>query len=458
MSTQTQIEAQAGPTTPDENENSPPLIPINLPRNFIGYTGDMMSFMIGINFIPASIVLVAFASKLTTNQTLIGVVGAIGSITWFLPQLFAAKIIHGKRRKKPYLMAAALIGRQGYLLIIGWLVITQAVEPIITILILLISITIFHVSDALAGIAWFDMLSRALSPRMRSRSIALGELVGSILGIGSGVAVERILAPDGLLFPYNYALIIACAWFFFNISFLFLLLLKENPMDEAERSQSTESQFGSHLWRSITTDKSFRRLMLARLLTGVEAMAAPFYVVFIKSWLHLPDSSIGGFAIAYAVGSIAGIIFFGGVADRFGARRVIHAASIMQFMGPALATLVALMTSINAMSSDIALAAFTLIQAIIGALTHALLLGFVGYTLDASPERHRAMHVGVVNTIGGIVSVMPILAGVLIDVLLRAASLPLAYGVVFGIAAVCVGAGVVLCLRLPRLAMEHDRA
>ncbi len=256
-------------------------------------------------------------------------------------------------------------------------------------------------------------------------------------------------------FPYNYALIIVCAWLCFNLSFIFLLFLRENPMDEAERSRSTEGQFGAHLWQAITTDRLFRQLLLARLLTGAEAMAVPFYVVFIRHLLQLPDASVGAFTIAYAVGSIIGIVFFSAVADRSGARRVIHASAIMQFAGPALALLVAVSWSVTPLPADLAMAVFMIIMALVGALSHSMILGFVGYTLDASPERHRAMYVGVINTLGGIVSLTPVLAGGMVDALLPIVTAPSAHGAVFGVAGLCAGAGVLLSLRLTSLAAER---
>jgi len=436
-----QPQAQAGASSP---------IPINSPRNFAAYAGDMMAFMVGLNFIPTSTVLVALASQLTDNSILIGIVGMIGGAAWFLPQLFAARIVHGKRRKKPYLIASAAIGRQAYLLIAIWLFVTGAVQPILTVFILIASIAVFHISDALAGVAWFDMLSRALTPRMRSRAIAAGEFAGSLLGIGAGIIVARILAPNGLPFPINYAVIITCAWLCFDISFLFLLILQENPMDEAERSLSTESQFRGHLADALRSDKTFRKLIVARLLTGLDAMVVPFYIVFITDLLQLPAVSVGVFTIAYTVGSILGIILFGGLADRFGSLRVIQASVVMQFLGPLLALLVAAIPAISTEAPGFAMGLFIIIMGLNGALSHSMLLGFVGYALDTSPERHRAMYVGVINTVGGIVSLTPVLAGVIIESLSKSAPLQAAYAVVFGIATVCVGAGMILSFRLPR--------
>ena len=435
---------------PQAQAGLPTLVPINSPRNFAAYAGDMMAFMVGLNFIPTATVLVALASQLTDNSVLIGIVGMIGGASWFLPQLFAARIVHGKRRKKPYLIAAAAAGRQAYLLIALWLFITGAVQPILTVWILIAGIAVFHIADALAGVAWFDMLSRALTPRMRSRAIAIGEFAGSVLGIGAGFIVARILAPDGLPFPANYAVIITCAWLSFDISLLFILFIQENSMDEAERSRSTESQFRGHLAEALRADRAFRKLLVARGLTGLDAMVVPFYIVFITALLQLPAAAVGVFTVAYAVGSIIGIVFFGGVADRWGSLRVIHASAVMQFAAPALALLIAAVPAISSAAPDLAMGMFIVIMGLNGALSHSLLLGFVGYTLDASPERHRAIYVGVINTVGGLVSLTPVLAGVLIESLSRSASQQAAYTAVFGLAAVCVGAGMLLSFRLPR--------
>jgi len=268
--------------------------------------------------------------------------------------------------------------------------------------------------------------------------------------VGAGVAVAWALRPDGMPFPLNYAFIIACAWLSFNVSFAFIVFIRENPMDETERSRSTESQFGAHLREAVTTDRTFRRLMLARLLTGLDALAVPFYVVFITQRLALPGASVGGFTIAFTVGSIAGIVLFGGLADRLGALRVIHASVAMQFAAPALAFAVAAVPALAADAPSLALAAFVAIMALNGALTHSMILGFIGYTLDASPERHRAMYVGAINTVGGLVSLTPVLAGLAIDLLSRVAPSQAAYAAVFGFAALCVGAGAVLTLRLPK--------
>jgi MFS family permease len=457
----TEIEAQP-PTHPDQpvvtrQQSGGPVRPemqIDSRRNFLAFAGDMLSFMTGLSFIPATIVLVGMASRLTDDKALLGVVAMTGAVAWFLPQIIAARIVHGKRRQKVYLVTAALIGRQTYLLMAIWLLVTRAESPLLTVWLLIGCIGIFHLCDSLAGVAWFDMLSRALSPRTRARSIAIGNFLGLVAGIGAGVIVERVLAPNGLPFPVNYAIIMICAWVCFIISFISILFIQETPMSEAEHSQTTDSHFFANMLEAVRTDPVFQRLIVARIFTGMETMAAAFYVVFIRERLQLPDSALGVFTIAAVVGGILGIAFFGWLGDRLGSRGVIRSSVALQVLGPTLALSVAALPVIPNNAPDLAYGLLIVVIAINSAVAQAGMLGFQGYPLDAAPERHRAMYIGVLNSMGGVVAVTPLLGGLLLDGLTKAVSSDAAYSVVFGIAVLCVVIGLGVSLSLPKPARD----
>lgn len=421
-------------------------------HNFVVFTGDIVMFGIGIYFIPTITVLVGLASKLTSDKALIGAVGMIWSVSWFLPQLVAARIVRGKQRQKPYLIIPSIIGRQAFILFAIWLLVTDAQQPILTVWLLMLAILVFNICDALAGVAWFDMLSRALSPRMRGRSMTIGQFISAIGGIGVGLAVERILAPDGLPFPLNYAVIFTCAWAAFTVSLIIIFFLRENPVTDETVKQSRQISFFADLRAILSTDALFRRALLARFLTAVEAMAAPFYVVFSREQLNLPDSSIGVFSLAYILGSIAGIVLFGWQHDRFGTRRVLQASSTMQFVAPALCLALALAPVVVAQAPVVAYAMMLLAVALNGAVSHSLVLGYLGYVMDNAAERYRATCVGVFNTVSGIASLTPVFGGALIDVLTGALGNTQSYAIVFGIVVVMVGAGLLIAFRLPPVA------
>ncbi len=423
---------------------------MNSRRNLIAFSTDILSFMTGMSFIPATIVLVGLASHMTQDKALLGVVAMMVSVAWFLPQIVAARIVHGKRRQKIYLVGAALFGRQAYLVMAIWLLATQARAPLLTVWILIACIAVFHSCDSLAGVAWFDMLSRALSPRMRARSVAAGTLIGLVAGIGSGLIVERVLSPAGLPYPTNYAVILICAWVCFMISFIAILFIRETPMSEVEHSRLAESHFFKDLLYAVRADATFRRLMLARVLTGMEVIATVFYVTFVREQLHLGDAALGVFTIASVIGGIVGITFFGWLGDRHSTRSVIWLSVALQVLSPLLALTIAALPAIVRTLPDLALDGFIAAFAIDNAVGQAGMLGFQGYPLDVAPERHRAMYIGVLNSVGGVVALTPVLGGFLLDSLTATASSTTAYSVVFGIALLCVAAGLLVSFGLPR--------
>src|SRR5690242_5114232 len=121
-------------------------------RNIVAYTGDTMTFLTGMSFIPATTVLVGLASTLTNDKALIGVVAMSWSVASLIPQLVAARLVHGKRRQKPYIVLSSLIGRQTMLLFALWLLVSNAQPPLLTLGLLIAGIVIFNVFDSITGI------------------------------------------------------------------------------------------------------------------------------------------------------------------------------------------------------------------------------------------------------------------------------------------------------------------
>jgi MFS family permease len=431
-------------------QNPSPAIPVDSRRNLLAFTSDIATFITGTYFIPVTTVLVGLASQLTDDKALIGAVGMTWSVTWFLPQVLAARMVRGKRRQKPYLMIPSLIGRNLFLLFALWLLVTDAQAPILTVWVLIACLAVFNILDAIAGVAWFDMLSRALSPRMRSRSVSVGQFIGGIAGIGAGLIVGRVLAPQGLPFPQNYAFIFGCTWFFMMLSLVLIAFMREIPMTEAEHQQTADTHFLASLNDAWANDRLFRRVLVVRILTGMEMMAASFFLVFAQEELGVPDSATGIFNIALIFGGIAGIAMFGWLADRFTSLSVIRGAGLMQFAAPAIALVFGLAHAIVPDLAAAALVAFSIVFVLQGAVEHSLVLGVVGYLLDSAPERHRAMYVGAINTVSGVVALTPLIGGIWIDATQARGFSQLGYLTVFAFVSVCVGIGLLLSLRLPR--------
>lgn len=436
-------------TTPSEDARNPP---IDLLFNRIAFGGDSMLWAIGTTFIPLATIITALASELTADKALIGLITPAWYLANVLPQMHAARMVHKRLRSKPILVTSTLIGRQSLLLVALWLFFTRAAEPTLTLWLLIGAIMLLMVFDGITGQAWFDMMGRAFSPRVKARVLTMNQVLGSVGGIAAGLLVAQILAAPQLPFPVNYAALFGLAWLFMMLSIVCIAFIRERVSTDAPVQAAAPVNTTAMLREGWRNDPAFRRMVWVRLLSGVESLAAAFYVVFARERLGLPDSSIGVFTIAYVVGGLAGILLFGWLASRYGSRHVVNATCLLQ----AAATTIALLLALTGWTaSPLTYAALAIAIAINGASIRATHIGFLSYVQDNTPERDRAIYVGALSTIGGVASLLPLLGGVVIDLLSRGGNAGLAYSVVFACAAAATGLAAWLSYRLPRLALHH---
>jgi MFS family permease len=444
LSMQSQNVSQAAPLASQDARNNPPL---DLRRNKLAFGGDSMFWGIGTYFIPLTTVITALAAQLTTDKSLIGLISLAWYVAYLLPQLFAARLVHGKRRTMLYSVVPAIIGRQTLLVFALWLFLTQAQQPTLTVWILIVLIAVLMIFDAFTSQAWFDMFGRALTPRAKARVITVNQLLASVGGIGAGLIVTQVLSSPALPFPTNYALLFFFAWIFIMLSLGAMLFIRERVSEAPPAEETTHSNFNAKLLEAWRSDAAFRRMLLARVFTGVENMAAAFYIVFALEKLGLPESSIGIFTIAVVLGGLLGIIFFGWLADRYGSRRVVNAACTLQFIAPLITLGVALLPI---QSKEFALVAITLVMAINGAVNRSMMVGFFSYAQDSAPEADRPIYVGAVSTVAGTASLLPLLGGVMINAFTSAGMSGLAYVVLFAVAAGVAAIGAWISYGLPK--------
>ena len=435
-------------------------VPLDLLRNQLAFGGDSMFFNIGMYFMPVTTVLSALAAGFTSDKTLIGAISLAWYVGWMAPQLWAARMMRGKPRMRPYALIPAALSRPIIFLLALWLWIDRGQSPLLSVWLLLIGITLFCMSDGVTATAGWDMVGRALSPRVRSRVLTINSLLSAIGGLGAGFVVERVLANENLPFPMNYAVLLAIAAVFYMLALLCMSMIQERPageddgrrtMDGSEsplvvRRPSSEVSFLQHLLHSVRSDAVLRRTLLARLFTGVESMAAAFYVVFAREQLKLPESAVGVFSIAIVAGGLIGIIVLGSAAMRFGSRRVIQVAGVMQFLAPTAALAVAVSGIVGPTTSYVLI----IIMALNGAVARSNPLGYFSYTQDCAPEIDRPMYISAMTAMSGVASLLPLLGGIIIDGLQRSGMPFAAYPTVFALAAFSAGIGAVLSFGLPK--------
>jgi MFS family permease len=383
-------------------------LPPHYRRNFAALLGDFFFFGVAMSFISQSTVMPSLVRQLTSSAPLIGLVTTILSGGWMLPQLIMANYVTGKPIKKPYVIIPALLGRLGHPLLALAIWLLAVPYPNLVLVLFFLVLSLFIMTDGIASVAWFDVFSKSLPPARRGRLVGLAQMSTGIAGIGAGIAVSHILGPNGPGFPVNYALLFAIASGFFFLSLLSFAQVREMPLEVAQGRLPWSSYLG-RLISVMRADYLFRLVILVRLLVMGGNMAIPFYVVYALDVLQFDQGVVGVFLSAQVVGSILSGLVMGYIGERRGTRAVIRLTAVMAVSAPALALGISWLRLW--LPEGLLMHVYALIFAILGALGNANMAGFMNYILEIAPAAERATYVGLANTLGSVILIVPFLGG-----------------------------------------------
>jgi MFS family permease len=423
--------------------------------NFGAFMVDYVCFGLALTFASFSTVMPAFVGQLTDSAPVIGLVGTVFHGGWLLPQLAVARLINDKPRKKPY-MLAGMSGRVMFWIIALALWAGLARRPTAMLVLFFTCLGLFATTDGVASVAWFDIIARAIPLRQRGRLIGLSQFISGLVGVGAGALVGAVLEQRP--FPGNYALLFALAGAVLAPSAIALSLIREPPIEDADPLAEGQAQAQGEKekgakekgnWAKILADPIFRRLIACRILVGMMGLCTSFYVVHAANELHLPQSVIGNFVIAQTLTGVGASVVLGLVSERWGPRYVARVGSAAAVAGPLFA-LVAHLASTSNSGGDWLAQAYPFVYVAIGVVYSTWMLGFTNYLLEIAPDEMRPAYVGLGNTITGVLALVPMAGGWLLEAT--------SYTVLFGATAVTTAVGFLLTLGLkpPRPAVPAD--
>ncbi len=397
-------------------------------RNFVFILADYVAFGVGLTFSDVSTTLPAFVRELSSSDMLVGLVATVWNGAWLLPQLFAANWLVVKPGKKRYIILGGLLGRPLFLVLALALALGLARYPAAALTLFFFTLTIFLAGDALAAVAWFDVLAKAIPEERRGRLIGLAQVSIAGLALGVGEVVKHLLGPNGPPFPQNYALIFGATGGVLMLSLFFLTQIKE-PDESPLGVRPTWRAYFAQLFLLLRQNAALSRVTLARLLVGLSQLALPFYVVYAVSVLELPVETIGTFTAVRTLGSVAAGLGMSLVADRFGSRRVIQIASALALVSPGLA----LLLQLSGGGESWLVGLYPLVYVAIGFFNSSVMLGFINYVLELAPPGQRTVYMGLTNTINGVLVLAPTLGAWLLGAT--------SYTTLFGLTAAGIAVG-----------------
>jgi MFS family permease len=284
-----------------------------------------MFFGLGMGLASSVTIIPLFVSNLTDSAILIGLVPAMHSAGWYLPQLFTAKSLSRQTRFKGTVMRYTFHERAPFLGLaaVAWL------SPQLDNKIALVFIFIFLIWQGLGGgftaNPWQNLIGKIIPERMHG--VFLGAQLGIVSifsGIGAlltGMILERYTTPN------NFALAFTFAGVAVLISMSGLAMVKEHHKP-VETDAEIQDRFSKGLISILRNDFPFRKFLLVRSLMQLGVMSISFYTVYAVQEHGAPGQAIGIMTAIMSVTQVFANLILGRIGDLKGHQFVLKLGAI----------------------------------------------------------------------------------------------------------------------------------
>lgn len=384
----------------------------HLRRNFtLGVlNGALFQFFSAL--VSPSLVLPLFVSYLTDSHLLVGLIPSIQDAGWFLPQLVASRYIQHRAQKKVYYSAMAIVRT------ISWGLLTMALftlggSRLLLLVVFFSLLMVYSLSDGVAGISFMDIVGKAIPVTRRGAFFGSRNFFGGILAFTGGFIVKYALDQSGCPFPTNFGLL-------FTLSFLALLVALfaftqvVEPVGPVHGGEVALLQQFRRALEIVEDDIRYRRFLFLRLCLMATQMAMPFYILYARDRLGIPEGMVGLYISAMTVVSVGSNLVWSRISDRRSNKLLIQIASVLGLSIPLSALLI---PHLPGPFSPVSLGyLFGVVFGLLGAYTAGAQIGNINFLLEISPADERPIYVGFVNTLLGIALIASAIGGVIVEV------------------------------------------
>ncbi len=298
-------------------------------RNFFANVMDAGFWYFGDSFVAAYTILPVFMSTLTDSPILIGLIPSLEGAGWFLPQLFLARHLEGKNRRRPMVLKLGVLERVPYLLLAICAFFLLRLDPQVAIGLFLLIYGIKVFSSGVNALPWQELIATVIPVSHRGRYWGYALILGKIMGmLGAGIT-GWLLA--NLAYPLNYGYMFLIGFLCAAISFYFLSLNKE-PAIKRQPPPGNVNVLG-RIRGILGTDNNFRIYLVNRGVVFLSFMGLGFVTVYGLEKFNLPISYSAIFTAVMLISEIVGYGIWGTLGDKDGYKRVIEYANLFLIIG-----------------------------------------------------------------------------------------------------------------------------
>ena len=250
----------------------------NVNWNFSVNVLENMFYVLAISLVSRETIMPLLVGRLTDSTIAIGLIRAIFSLSFLLPQLFVANHAERMKRKLPFvLLLSGLLQRLPYP-VIGLALLLFAIDaPGLALAIFFIGIATAAFGGGVVTPAWFTMIGKVVPVRRRGIFFGLADGGGMFMGLVGAYFVALIL--EHVDFPGNFSLLFLAASVPLAISWIWLALTRE-PESEDTKPAIPLSHYFKQLPGVLRRHANYRHFLISYALLHLSMMAVSFYIVF----------------------------------------------------------------------------------------------------------------------------------------------------------------------------------
>lgn len=375
----------------------------NLKRNFFVNVFDGAFFGFGMGFASLTAIVPLFVAQLTTSPILIGLIPAIHSMGWQLPQLLTAQKVSKLSKLKRHVLLMTIQERAPFLGLALVSLFLSRLNPVFALIIIFLLLIWQGLGAGITANGWQNLIGKVIPSENRGVFFgiqsAAANLLSSVGAVLAGILLDKSTGSSGFTICF-----LICV-FFFMISWIFLSRTKEPVADHPVSEQVTKP-----LWQNVKeilkNDKPFLGFLISRMVYQIGMMGFAFYIIYWVKQVRIMNVAVAGVLTGVLmITTVAAGPLFGWLADKWNHKSVF----VMGAVAAALSALIAWLRPTQGWSYAVMILA--------GISSTIFWSVGIAYTLDFGDDRSRPTYVGMINTLGAPVAVLaPFLGGLIAEI------------------------------------------
>ena len=362
---------------------------------------DGSLFGIALGFASFGTVLPLFVASMTTSALLIGLVPAIHSVGWQLPQLFTASYVSRLRRYKRSVLMMTIHERIPFL---GFGIVALLL-PTIGLQAGLVMTFMLLIWQGLGGgftaNSWTSMISKIIPPENRGTFFGFQAGLANLFISGSAVAAGYLL--DYLDSPFNFAACFFIASIFFTVSWFALALTRE-PEDTEKIIPEVKTHFWDDSKKILKKDSNFNWFLVARFVSQFATMGFSFYIIYALRRFNMDSITAGFLTATLTIAQTVANASMGWLGDKWGHRSMLIIGATAALLSSILAWFAA------------SILWFYPIFILTGLANVSIWTIGMAMTVDFGSEAERPLYIGLSQTLTAPATIIaPLLGGWIVD-------------------------------------------